>query len=1367
MRHSFRSVSALAVLCGLICVLTACGGAGVSAASFASPASLQLASGTLPAAALGQPYQASLTAQGGTSPYHWSIASGALPQGLSLNTSTGVVSGTPQSSGSYPLDIQVQDSSPAPQSQSTKTTVQVNSGMQVSSAPLPAGITGQSYSATLQASGGVAPYTWTLIKGSLPAGLALANSGQISGTPTATGGSSFTVEAHDSGHQKATATENLTVAIALSITNTSLPAGTVGQPYSASLQAFGGASPYTWTITAGTLPAGLTLASGGQISGTPSAASNTSITFQVADSGGQTQTASLPIAIAGAISPLSISTSSLPAGTTGQGYNATLSASGGTAPYSWQLASGSLPAGLTLSSAGQISGTPTASGSSSFAVAVSDSTGLKQTANLSIAVGLGLTVTNTSLPSGTVGQAYNASLQAFGGTSPYTWSVASGTLPAGLTLASWGQISGTPTAAANSTVTFKVADSNGLSQTAAFSIDIAASTAAPLAVTSSSLPAGTTGQSYSATLSASGGTAPYSWQLASGSLPAGLTLSAAGQISGTPTASGSSSFAVAVSDSAGQKQSANLSITVGMGITITNTSLPGGTVGQSYSASLQAFGGTSPYTWSVASGTLPAGLTLASWGQISGTPTAAATSTVTFKVADTSGLSQTATLSINVGASTATPLAISTNSLSGGQQGSAYSASLAASGGTTPYTWSISAGTLPAGLTLSSGGQISGTPSASGTSSFTVQVLDANNAQATQALSLAVQASSPSLTITTSSLPSATDGQAYTATLAASGGTTPYTWTVSAGSLPSGLILSSTGQISGTPGSSGTSTFTVQVTDAANNSQTAALSLVVGAAAATTTASGLDQYGGLLSVTSPEGGTGYFRVEKLGNRWVFITPEGHPMWMLGVFDVDSTTSIDDMGISYNSTILAKYGSMQQWGIQTARRLKAWGFNTAAEYANDWVVPLSYWGTRNTTSPIPFVQMLRPAYYSMIDQNNLAPQPMKDLINGLDSEYTDYRGGNTPDVFDPNFATYADAFVQQNTNTALATSPWLIGTAIDDGDNLLGFGPGPDLPTNPGGHEGPNIGWVALCTNFQQTSNSRYSLTYSDTKVYTKYALQQFLEQKYGTIQNLNAAWGSNYTTFDDNGGYGMGTGLLDEDGRNPWVGNDDIAMSTANPAVKTDLNAFLRVYADKFFQIETAAVRKYRPNQLVFGPATLNGWNGISRQQILASAAQYCDVVQASVADQQVYEMTLQATGDKPLVSWEGETANADSDLWRYPDPDSSRASTTQSARGAAYQQKLLQDLNMAAASTDGALAGSQNIAGMKFWAWCDSWGEKTNWGLVSFLDNAYDGKEAIVASGTDPWGYTTGGEEKNYDDFIDAVKSTNEQITSSLSSLP
>lgn len=206
--------------------------------------------------------------------------------------------------------------------------------------------------------------------------------------------------------------------------------------------------------------------------------------------------------------------------------------------------------------------------SSSATVTATSVTNTTVTATLSISLNAVLAIATTSLPSGTLGTPYQGVISATGATGSFTWILISGTLPAGLTLTNSTTASitvqGTPTALGTSTFTMQVTDSTGNSVSQTLSISI--NPKPPLAVLTHSLPAGTVGTTYSATLQATSGVTPYTWIIANGTLPAGLTLTAgSGLISGTPTTTGTSSFTVQVTDSTTptpQAATANLSITV-------------------------------------------------------------------------------------------------------------------------------------------------------------------------------------------------------------------------------------------------------------------------------------------------------------------------------------------------------------------------------------------------------------------------------------------------------------------------------------------------------------------------------------------------------------------------------------------------------------------------------------------------------------------------------------------------------------------------------------------------------------------------------------------------------------------------------------
>src|SRR5205823_4610321 len=336
-----------------------------------------------------------------------------------------------------------------------------------------------------------------------------------------------------------------------------------------------------------------------------------------------------------------------------------------------------------------------------------------------------------------------------------------------------------------------------------------------LTVTTGSLPAGTVGTAYAQSLAASGGTGGYTWSVASGSLPPGLTLnSGSGVISGTPTLAGTFQFTIQVSDTQNSQASGLFSLTVQSPVSITTaTTLANGVAGIAYSQTLAASGGVPPYTWSLVSGPLPTGLSLNSGtGAIGGTPTQTGTFPLTVQVKDSANGQAQAnfTLLIAGGLTIVTPPVLPVAAIS-----VAYAVTLQAAGGAAPYTWSATSGALPAGLSFNPNGQISGTPTASGSFSFTALAIDANSNRATKDFTLTVASG---LTITTApTLPDGASGAAYGVTLAGTGGTPPYAWSVTAGSLPPGLTLEGpTGALTGTPSASGSFNFTVTLTDSAS-----------------------------------------------------------------------------------------------------------------------------------------------------------------------------------------------------------------------------------------------------------------------------------------------------------------------------------------------------------------------------------------------------------------------------------------------------------------------------------------------------------------------------------------------------------------------
>ena len=264
-----------------------------------------------------------------------------------------------------------------------------------------------------------------------------------------------------------------------------------------------------------------------------------------------TASASLTIDVA----QLAVTAISLPEGAVGTPYPATqLTASGGTGALTW-TSSGALPAGLSLSATGVLTGTPTAAGQATFTVTVTDSATPAKTDSLELSVSI-LGISTTTLPEGSVGAAYSQALVSTGGTGTLTWT-SSGALPAGLSLSASGTISGAPTAAGAASFTVTVTDSATPPQQAAGQFTLSV-----LGITTTTLPEGAVGTAYPASqLIASGGTGTLTWT-SSGALPAGLSLSASGLITGNPTAAGPATFTVTVTDGATPPQQASTPLTI-------------------------------------------------------------------------------------------------------------------------------------------------------------------------------------------------------------------------------------------------------------------------------------------------------------------------------------------------------------------------------------------------------------------------------------------------------------------------------------------------------------------------------------------------------------------------------------------------------------------------------------------------------------------------------------------------------------------------------------------------------------------------------------------------------------------------------------
>ncbi|MFO1431212.1 MAG: putative Ig domain-containing protein [Candidatus Competibacteraceae bacterium] len=808
----------------------------------------------LPDGFINTSYRYLLKASGGVSPYTWSVITGALPSGLTLESATGIISGIPTQEGVFDIGLKVQDSggNAAPPKTLRLTIL---------------GVSARQLTLIVSADNAYEVYLNGVLLGSgnnwMQAGSynAFIQPGKnviaVKGIDLG-GVAGLILDARWQGASSGKVVSDRTWKVAKTATADWQQVNFDDSSWVAATQ-YGAYGVAPWSTGVAGFPADSTA----QWIWSANNDADDTVYLRYTWTLGEV--------------PLAVNTASLASGTVGVAYQATLQAGGGQPPYRWSVVSGSLPAGLSLNpDTGVISGTPTTAGTANFSVQVSDAAGRQAGRALSLTVAAAPPPTTPATLILSVDNGYEVYLNGVLLGSGNNWMQAgqySLSLPAGKNVIAVKGIDAGGVAAVlaelswsgqrrTSDRTWKVAttaptgwqqvnfdDSSWVAATAYGAYGVAPwstgvagfpadSTAqwiwsanndaddtvylrytwtlgeVPLAVNTASLASGTVGVAYQATLQAGGGQPPYRWSVVSGSLPAGLSLNPdTGVISGTPTTAGTANFSVQVSDAAGRQAGRALSLTVAAAPPPTTPATLILSVDNGYEVYLNGVLLGSGNNWMQAgqySLSLPAGKNVIAVKGIDAGGVAAVLAELSW-----SGQRRTSDRTWKV----------ATTAPTGWQQVNFDDSSWVAATAYGAYgvaPWSTGVAGFPADSTAQ-------------------WIWSANNdADDTVYLRYTLTLGEVPLAVNTTSLASGTVGVAYQATLQAGGGQPPYRWSLVSGSLPAGLSLNpDTGVISGAPTTVGTASFSVQVNDAAGHQAGRALSLTVAAAPPPTTAATL------------------------------------------------------------------------------------------------------------------------------------------------------------------------------------------------------------------------------------------------------------------------------------------------------------------------------------------------------------------------------------------------------------------------------------------------------------------------------------------------------------------------------------------------
>jgi C1A family cysteine protease len=526
-------------------------------------APLEIVSSQLPDGLAHERYSEAVITKGGMYPLTYLLA-GEMPKGLSLNTRTGVIQGKPEITGVFNMEITVRDQNlPVPQSVTRQLHIKIQNSLTIlSSAIFPRAQKHTEITPIiLKAAGGQHPYTWEIKQGALPNGVSLdVHTGIISGIPADKGDASFDIQVCDQQGDCAQKSFIWYISDSLSIATTALADAVKDVLYEQVIQGQGGYPPYYWRIKSGALLSGLAFNnSTGVISGTPSNENEIrSFTVEISDSDSPAQKACRTFTMQVLPQALYIITSDLPLARVNQAYNQMIRASLGTPPYHWRIKSGVLPEGLVLiddPNMARIQGKPLETGEFYFEIAVSDDSLPPAHAEKSLKLNVqgSVEIINDRLKPACSNQYYSDRIVAINGTLPYSFEIIDGQLPDNIHLnAHSGDITGISglNPGTHAIFTIKVTDAGQPSASDKQLFYIYGQHCA-LTISPKSMPQGSVMMTYELSLQGKGGIAPYTFDLDSGQLPSGLSLSANGLIKGIPENQGNYHFMIRMRDAAG------------------------------------------------------------------------------------------------------------------------------------------------------------------------------------------------------------------------------------------------------------------------------------------------------------------------------------------------------------------------------------------------------------------------------------------------------------------------------------------------------------------------------------------------------------------------------------------------------------------------------------------------------------------------------------------------------------------------------------------------------------------------------------------------------------------------------------------------